>query len=52
MIALKINFCEIRNRVQAAETLQEAGQDDDAKLILVKLAEDIKVKLCPTEVKP
>lgn len=36
------NFTNIRNIVEAAESLQEAGKDDDVKKILNDLADDIK----------
>jgi hypothetical protein len=41
MIELKINFTQIRNRVEAAAALQEAGKDDAAKAVIRKLAADI-----------
>ena len=40
----KINFNIIRERVSAAESLQEAGERDDAYDILTKLAKDILKK--------
>ena len=41
MIELKINFTQIRNRVEAAAALQEAGQEADARSVIRKLATDI-----------
>ena len=45
MIELKINFSQVRSRVSAAESLQEAGQDDASKKILYELAEELVTKL-------
>ena len=45
MIELRINFTQIRNRVEAASALQEAGKDAKAKAALRKLASDILEKV-------
>jgi hypothetical protein len=41
MIQKKIKIQEIKDRINAVESLQEAGQDDDAIMLLKKLAGDI-----------
>lgn len=37
----KYKFTNIRNRVDAAESLQEAGEDDKAEEILEKLGSEL-----------
>ena len=45
MIELKINFTQIRQRVAAAESLQESGEQSEAKTVIRKLAKDILKKV-------
>jgi hypothetical protein len=45
MIELKINFTQVRNRVAAAEALQEAGEEAEARAVIRKLASDILEKV-------
>lgn len=52
MIEVKINFEQIDQRVKAAWSLQAAGQDKQAKEILLSLANDIiKTVIVDQEVK-
>jgi|GEM_PF-4978433 len=48
MIEIKINFAQITQRVEAARSLQDAGQDDDAKSILRKLSSDLQKSIGPS----
>lgn len=41
----KINFSDIKNQVDAAEHLQEAGKNDDARRIMRNLANDILAEI-------
>lgn len=41
MIINSINFNVIRSMVEAAEALQEAGKDNEARRILIQLANDL-----------
>lgn len=41
MIIQSINFTPIKRMIDAAEALQEAGKDNDARRVLVQLANDI-----------
>ena len=45
MIELKINFTQIRRRVEAAEALQESGEESEARAVIRKLATDILAKV-------
>jgi hypothetical protein len=45
MLELKINFTQIRNRVAAAEALQEVGEEAEARAVIRKLAADILEKV-------
>ena len=41
MLNKTVKFDEIQHRIDAARSLQDAGQDDMCKTILVSLAKDI-----------
>lgn len=41
LVEVKINYTEIKKRIDAAELLQEAGQDDAAKDVIMSLAREI-----------
>lgn len=45
MLEIKINFTQIQSRIDAARSLQDAGQNDSSKSILLSLANDITEKL-------
>lgn len=42
MLTTRIEIHAIRRQVDAAEALQDAGKDSDARRILIQLANDIK----------
>jgi hypothetical protein len=52
MIELKINFAQVRNRVDAAAALQEAGEETVARAVMRKLATDILKKLNDGDLRP
>jgi hypothetical protein len=41
VISIKINFADVEARMNAARSLQDAGEDADAARLLRKLAKDI-----------
>ena len=47
MIQTKIKIQELKDRVTAIDCLQEAGQDNDAVDLLIKLANDILEQVRP-----
>jgi len=44
-LTTKINFENIDTKIQAAKSLEQAGESDQAKQILVKMAEEIKKEM-------
>jgi hypothetical protein len=44
---IRINFDTVRRMVSAAEDLYEAGEREDAKSVLLKLADNIRGELMP-----
>ena len=45
MIEIKVNFNDIEARVAAARALQEGGEKEASKEVLIKLGNDIVTKL-------